>query len=230
MKILKTLKSLNGVTLAAALAAVLVSANANAEFVLGGDVGYASNTATVEFRAADHGDNSSSFGVFGQYIFAAQPGDAGFGVHVGHATESGEVTRGCLNPGVKCAFFDFENTLDILGVYRTAEFGKGWSGLVMLGYSRREVQFEYVDGISFRGPDRQFGTEDDIDVSGLNDSATHSGYKIAAGVQKIFRDGWSMQAQVQYADYGEETYLLQGSETEYDMTSLGLRIGIAHHF
>jgi len=206
--------------------ALLISSNANAEFVLGGDVSYASNTAKRDdgfARAADElGSNSSSFGVFGQYIFAAQPSDAGFGVHVGYATESGDVSRG--GGEVRTSYFSFENTFDILGVYRTAEFGKGWSGLVMLGYSRREMEFGYKNI-----------TGGNAVLNGQNDSATHTGYKIAAGVQKIFRDSWSMQAQVQYADYGKEDY---GPFTEVngpfeggaDMTSLGLRIGVARHF
>jgi len=67
---MKILKSLNSVTLTAALSAMLVSANANAEFVLGGDVGYASNTTKRVSRASEFGDNGSSLGVFGQYIFA----------------------------------------------------------------------------------------------------------------------------------------------------------------
>jgi len=221
MKILKTLKSLNGVTLAAALAAVLVSANANAEFVLGGDVGYASNTVKRDFSAEELGNNGSSFGVFGQYMFATNPSDAGFGVHVGYATESGDIDRGGRS---RSSYFTFENTLDILGVYRTAEFGKGWSGLVMLGYSRRKMEFGYENDV-FTG---EFAPQ-----NGAKDSATHTGYKIAAGVQKIFRDGWSMQAQVQYADYGKERYGPYpgvGFTFEADTTSLGLRIGIAHHF
>jgi len=227
MKILKTLKSLNGVTLAAALAAVLVSANANAEFVLGGDVGYASNTVKRDFSAEELGNNGSSFGVFGQYIFAAQPGDAGFGVHIGYATESGEVSRAGNRESrhLRTSYFAFENTFDILGVYRTAEFGKGWSGLVMLGYSRRKMEFGYENL-----------TDEFAPQNGQKDSATHTGYKIAAGVQKIFRASWSMQAQVQYADYGKEHYGHFGPreprdfDFEADMTSLGLRIGIAHHF
>lgn len=231
MKTLKFPKILNGVTLAAALSAVLVSANANAEFVLGGDVGYASNTGKVDWSVDNFGNKSSSFGVFGQYIFAAQPGDAGFGVHVGYATESGEISVGCSdNRRIKCSYLDLDNTIDIMGVYRTAEFGEGWSGLVMFGYSRREAEVGYESNVFLPGADGTFNTNDDIEVSGQNDSATHTGYKIAIGVQKTFRDGWSMQTQVQYADYGEETYRPAGAETKVDMTSLGLRIGVAHHF
>lgn len=226
---MKPLKSLNA--LVATLVAVLVSTNANAEFVLGGDVGYASNNVNADGFADDFGDKSTSFGVFGQYIFAAQPSDAGFGVHVGYATESGEVSASCAdNVSGKCSYLDFENTIDIMGVYRTAEFGEGWSGLMMFGYSQREAESGFEDNVFFRGPDGQFGTQDDIDVSGQKDSATHTGYKISAGVQKVFRDGWSMQAQVQYADYGEETYRIAGTESKEEITSLGLRIGIARHF
>jgi len=226
MKTLKFPKILNGVTLAAALSAVLVSANANAEFVLGGDVGYASNTGNADWSADDFGNKSSSFGVFGQYIFAAQPGDAGFGVHIGYATESGEVSVGCRdNRSRKCSHLDFDNTIDVMGVYRTAEFGEGWSGLMMFGYSRRETEVGYESNVFLRDAGGS-----NIDVSGQNDSATHTGYKIAIGVQKIFRDGWSMQTQAQYADYGEETYRPAGAGWKVDMTSLGLRIGVAHHF
>jgi len=206
--------------LMAAFAAVLVSANANAEFILGGDVGFASTTGDVKDNANDYGYDSSSFGVFGRYILAAQPGKGAFGVHVGYASESGDVSSACANDmTVKCSSLESKNTIDIMGVYRTAEFGRGWSGLLMAGYSRLKAEFEFEDNVTINS----------VDVSGRSKSATHSGYKLAAGVQKTFGQ-WSTQTLIQYADYGDETYAIEGIESKIDMSSLGLRVGIAYHF
>jgi len=206
--------------LVAAFAALLVSASANAEFVLGGDVGFVSTTGSAKDNANDFGDSGSSFGVFGQYVFALQPGGGGFGIHVGYANESGDMSSACTNDStLKCSSFELKNTVDIMGVYRTAEFGGGWSGLLLAGYSRLKAELELEDNVVINS----------VNVGGRSKSATHGGYKLAAGVQKTFGK-WSTQTQIQYADYGDETYTIEGAESKIDTSSLGLRFGVAYHF
>ncbi len=215
-----------------ATATMLTVANANAEFIVGGDVGVASITATAKGSANDRGASGSSLGVFGRYMFAPQSSDGGFGVHVGYADHSADIATACANDfSEKCAQLNLENTIAVLGVSRTAEFGDGWSGVLMAGYSRLKAEFEFEDGTRFAGPDDMFNTNDDIQVGGLKDSATHGGYKLAAGVQKVFGENASMQASVQYADYGRETYkFVEGIESKIDLKTLGFRIGVAYHF
>ena len=207
------------------------SANANAEFLIGGDVGYASVTSSVKDNKNGFGNDATSLGIFGQYILASQPTDGGFGVHLGYATQSGDIGSGCSDDeDLKCSQLNFEEVLDVLGVYRTAEFGSGWNGLLMAGVSRMKAEAEVADNIISFGDDGVRGGGDDIDISGRKVSETHSGYKLAAGVQKNFGANVSMQALVNYADYGDESYEIAGSETKADLTSLGIRIGFAYHF
>ncbi len=209
-----------------ATATMLTVANANAEFVIGGDVGVASITGTAKDDTDDRGASGSSLGVFGRYMFAPQSSDSGFGVHVGYADHSADIASACDDDSSqKCVQLNLENTIDVLGVYRTAEFGSGWSGMLMAGYSRLKGEFEFEDGVTI-----SVAGGDDIAVGGLKDSATHGGYKLAAGVQKVFQENVSMQASVQYADYGRETYEIAGLESKIDLKTLGFRIGVAYHF
>ncbi len=214
-----------------ATATMLTVANANAEFVVGGDVGVASITGTIEDDKDDYGASGTSLGVFGRYMFAPQSSDGGFGVHVGYADRSADIAAACTaDTSEKCSQLNLENTIDVLGVYRTAEFGSGWSGVLMAGYSRLKAEFEFEDGVVLFGPNGVLGGGDDIDIGGLKDSATHGGYKLAAGVQKVFQENVSMQASVQYADYGRETYEIAGVEGKIDLKTIGFRIGVAYHF
>lgn len=190
----------------AALAAFLFTVNANAEFTVGVDAGAASVTGNIEDNENDYGSDGASFGVFGQYMFASHPSDGGFGIHVGYANQGGDISAACSDDAnEKCAELNFEDVIDVMGIYRTPQWGGGWSGLLMAGWSQFNAKFEFDEGVSVGN----------VDVGGQDDSASHSGYKLAAGAQKIFNNNASVQAMVQYADYGRETYKIQGHRVSH---------------
>lgn len=164
-------------------------------------------------------------------MFAPGASDSGFGVHIGYADSGSEMGVSCdTDSSLRCLTFSPKNTTDLLGVYRTEEFGNGWSGLLMAGLSRVDGEIEVEDEVFSAGPDGTYNTPDDIEIGGLDDSATHNGYKLVAGMQKTFGNNLSWQALVSYADYGQESYRYGDLESKVDFTTLEIQIGIAYHF
>ena len=217
--------------------------SANAEFRLGAQYGHASSSVDAKGTLTDgsEDDTAGSYDLFGQWR-THNPDGVSWGIQIGFGQNSSEYedsdsaiinlrdfgvgsppSTGMLTLNVSA---EQNSTFDLLGL--VAWNREDVTPYIMAGYASVDVDTEIgVIGTGFQ--DTTFNAtiiaKDDISLTG---------YKLIAGIEGKFGDGFVWNTAIEYADYGDEDAdhaigaLTATEKVELDQTRL--LFGIAYSF
>ena len=92
------------------------------------------------------------------------------------------------------------------------------------------MNFYATGGLAVANVDRTSVVTLNGNTSNVSDSTTHAGWTLGAGLEWMFRPGWSAKVEYLYVDLGHATNPLPVSNNDLSLTENILRIGINYHF
>ena len=204
-----------------ALAPVAAAAQDDDGFALGAYGGFTNWDATIEGSDSDLSESGLGLGVMARFTmplggdtYAGAQASVSFmesaewdessSLRVGQVTVSGSLQG------------EIERSADLLAIFGIRA-GDGFAYYVGAGLAQASGAISY-SGSYVSGQSR-------LSASG-NESATHTGYKLAFGLDMSLGDDVGMVVQLDYADYGEADY----GAVPIELTAMGLRIGGLYRF
>ena len=190
-------------------------------FALGAYGGLTNWDATIEGADSDLGESGMNLGVMARFTVPLG-GDMYAGAQASLSLMEGAEWNqgGSLRVGQATVTAtlegEIERSADLLAIFGIRA-GDGLAYYVGAGLAQASGAISY-SGSYVSG-------DDVLSVSG-SESATHTGYKLALGLDMSLDDDIGMIVQFDYADYGEADY----GALPIDMTAMGLRLGGLYRF
>ena len=105
-------------------------------------------------------------------------------------------------------------------------YNTNWVGSVRgrLGFDGGAFLPYVTAGLAFAN-----NTVDDV-LNGFEDTQTHIGWTVGAGVEFAVADNVSLDLQYRYSDYGSKDYALSGGDTPFSLNSHAVTAGVNFRF
>lgn len=176
---------------------------------------------TTDQLSFSENDTGNSTGIVGRYTINKPIGKSDNAIFTGFQFALNNETA---TPELKD--FPYDNHLV------TITFKPQWSADIMVraGSKIGDASFYVASGLSLVHMEIDgVVTGKFVNISG-SEEKTHTGWKIATGVDYHFSDKFTIFSQIEYAQYSQERYANEVSSNEPILNGTGLRIGIMYPF